>query len=108
MSVPIWMFEHVERLGWVLVHFFWQGAVLGGGLWLARFLLGKQSTHLRYLVLCAGLAACALAPCLTWVVLSKGSASRTAPPMVTDSGTMRTLSTGAVTLHGAPLPFEAV
>ncbi len=70
-----WWPEAWNRLGWVLVHFLWQGAVIGA---LARFtarLMRNSTAQTRYLVLCAALAACGLAPIVTWLVLAPGSAT---------------------------------
>lgn len=75
MTLPSWMLERVEQLGWVLVHFCWQGVILGAVLWLLRATMRKQSARSRYAVLCLGLAVCAMAPCVTWVVLSKSAAT---------------------------------
>lgn len=73
MTLPSWMLERVEQLGWVLVHFCWQGLILGGVLWLLRATMRKQSARSRYGVLCFGMAVCATAPCVTWVVISKNA-----------------------------------
>ena len=47
----------VQRLGWTLVHFLWQGALAAGGLWLALRLLGRRRPQVRYLVACLALPA---------------------------------------------------
>lgn len=85
MTLPLWMLERVEQLGWVLVHFCWQGALIGGAVGLARVLVGERSARLRYAVLCVGMAACALAPCVTWVVMAKGTAARPKTAMLASS-----------------------
>jgi hypothetical protein len=61
--MPEWM----DRLGWVLVHFLWQGALIGGVAWVGMALLARASAQARYLFLCGALLACCLAPCLTWM-----------------------------------------
>ena len=64
-ALPDW----VDRLGWVLIHFVWQGAIAGVAAWLACHFLRGASARTRYTVLCAALAVCGLAPLLTWVLL---------------------------------------
>ena len=64
----------VERLGWTLVHFLWQGlslAVLYAG---ARRATMRASAHARYLLACAALAAMMAAPAATWVAMRPPSA----------------------------------
>src|SRR5580704_13357241 len=61
----------LHRLGWVLVHFLWQGAGIGLLLAVALRLLNKASSHLRYLVICGALLSCAIAPAITWAVLAR-------------------------------------
>ena len=64
----------LQRLGWVLIHFLWQGmgigAVLALSLWLAR----RVRPTVRYFLLCAGLGACLLAPLATWQVIGNSPA----------------------------------
>jgi ankyrin repeat protein/beta-lactamase regulating signal transducer with metallopeptidase domain len=67
MHAPAWMPDWTERLGWVLVHFLWQGALIGGLAWVGSVLLGRAPAQARYLVYCAALLGCLLAPCLTWI-----------------------------------------
>jgi hypothetical protein len=61
----------LQRLGWVLIHFLWQGAGIGLALASLLPLLNRASAHLRYLVICGALLACAIAPMVTWVVLER-------------------------------------
>src|SRR5476651_2630416 len=63
--IPAWM----DQLGWVLVHFLWQGVVIGIVCWVLLMLLRKSSAQIRYVWLCISLLTCALSPCLTWAVL---------------------------------------
>jgi ankyrin repeat protein/beta-lactamase regulating signal transducer with metallopeptidase domain len=61
------------RLGWVLVHFLWEGAVIG--FLLAAILRSSvvASSHARYVVIASALMLCSLAPVATWIVLSPHS-----------------------------------
>ncbi len=56
-----WLSENVERLGWVLIHFLWEGALIGAASWMLQALLRKAAAQARYLALCAALAACGVA-----------------------------------------------
>src|SRR5262245_60377806 len=54
----------VEALGWMLVHFLWQGAIVGVVLWCALKAARKSSPQVRYaagciamLVMCVGATA---------------------------------------------------
>jgi hypothetical protein len=60
----------LERLGWVLLHFVWQGALLGALLWaVTYFLLRRRSAQARYLTGCIVLLLMAAAPVFTFSVL---------------------------------------
>jgi beta-lactamase regulating signal transducer with metallopeptidase domain len=67
----------VTRLGWVLVHFLWQGAAIALLLALALSLLAHANASLRYLAAVAALLACALAPVTTWIVLAPDNSTVT-------------------------------
>ncbi|MBM4074525.1 MAG: hypothetical protein FJ267_02625 [Planctomycetes bacterium] len=43
----------IESLGWALVHFVWQGALLAGLIAMILFALKKSSSQTRYLAECA-------------------------------------------------------
>ena len=66
----------VERLGWTLVHFLWQGlmiAVLYAGARLSVARVARPNT--RYLLACAALAAMMAAPVITWSLMQPSAAS---------------------------------
>ncbi len=54
-----------QRVGWALVHFLWQGAVLGSLVAFGLLCLRQRSANLRYLVACAGLLVAAVCPVVT-------------------------------------------
>lgn len=56
-------------VGWCLLHFLWQGALLGTLAWIALTLLPRAWVRLRYGVACALLGAMALAPLGTALAL---------------------------------------
>lgn len=56
----------VRYLGWTLLHFVWQAALIAGLLMILRPALAGISSHKRYLVLCGAMASMAVAPVVTW------------------------------------------
>ena len=62
----------VETLGWVLLHFAWQGAVAAFLLWMALLLTPSGRASLRYAFGCAALLLIAIAPAATamWLTSS--------------------------------------
>ena len=62
--------EHtLELLGWVLLHFLWQGALLGALFWCANFILRHRSANARYVAGSATLLMMAAAPAMTLSIL---------------------------------------
>ena len=60
----------VYALGWALVHFVWQGAALALAVRAAMAVLARRPANVRYVVACAGLAAMAIAPAATALMVS--------------------------------------
>ena len=54
-----------QALSAALIHFIWQGVVVGFALWIALAALKHRSANARYVVSCAALAALVLMPILT-------------------------------------------
>jgi beta-lactamase regulating signal transducer with metallopeptidase domain len=83
MSLPAILSSQpwVERLGWTLLHFLWQGAAITILFIAARTLFGRRlSAPARYALACLALAAMAAAPVLTFSLgngLNPASAART-------------------------------
>src|SRR5713226_3968719 len=66
----------VERLGWTLVHFLWQGLSIAVLYAAARRGVARTSSpNARYLLACAALAAMMAAPLVTWGVMRPSDAS---------------------------------
>lgn len=59
----------LQTLAWTLLHFLWQGALLGLVARAAFWLLRDRAPQARYLVGCAALAAMAAAPVATFLLL---------------------------------------
>ena len=57
------------QLGWVLLHFLWQGALFGALFWCANFVLRRRSANARYLAGCVTLLLMALSPLVTLCAL---------------------------------------
>src|SRR5215510_12408331 len=57
-----------ERIGWILLHSLWQGALIGAGFALLRLALRRQSAHARYLAGCVCLTLMLAAPLVTLVM----------------------------------------
>ena len=55
----------VERVGWTLVHFVWQGAAVALLLAVALVVLRRRSANARYLACCVALAVMAACPVIT-------------------------------------------
>ena len=55
----------VQSIGWALIHFIWQGALIGGATALVLRAIGGHNVTLRYGVACAGLVLLLLAPLST-------------------------------------------
>ncbi len=60
----------VERLGWVLLHIVWQGALIAALCALALAALRRSSANLRYLIAFAALLAMAACLPATWFLVS--------------------------------------
>jgi len=59
----------VERLGWALLHFLWQGTTLALLLGVATLALRRRSPNARYVAACMALAAMAVAPIITMLTI---------------------------------------
>lgn len=59
----------IEALGWTLLHFVWQGLLIGAGFAAARALLAKERCDARYATGLAALALLAICPALTFFAL---------------------------------------
>jgi beta-lactamase regulating signal transducer with metallopeptidase domain len=68
--IPLLESPAAQRLAWTLLHFLWQGALLGLAAWAAFALFRRQRPQLRYLVGCAFLLACLGSAILTYGLLA--------------------------------------
>ncbi len=65
----LWAEPWVARLGWVLIHFIWQGAGIALALALALRVLVGASSQVRYVTIGGALVLCGAMPVATWVAL---------------------------------------
>jgi hypothetical protein len=78
--IAAWVSEAwVQRLGWTLVHFLWQGTAIAL-LYavVSRLAMLRQSAKLRYMLACAALCAMTAAPILTLAALAGETGAPTA------------------------------
>ena len=60
--------QMVQSIGWMLVHFLWQGIAVGAMLWCVLKALRKSSSNVRYIAACVGLVLMVAAPVVTFVM----------------------------------------
>jgi TonB family protein len=88
-----------QALSASLLHFVWQGLLVAFTLWIALFLLKRRSANARYLASSAALAALAVLPVITTLLLYQRSAP--ASPAI---GFVSSAITAAAGLSHAPAP----
>jgi D-alanyl-D-alanine endopeptidase (penicillin-binding protein 7) len=86
----------LPAIGWTLIHFAWQGAIVGCVTAIALTSLRNARPQVRYLVACAGLLACLLWPAI-------GLALRIAVPATADATQLYASSRGAGAASGEML-----
>jgi ankyrin repeat protein/beta-lactamase regulating signal transducer with metallopeptidase domain len=79
----------MERLGWVLVHFVWQGTAVALVLAVMLRLAARASARTRYALAGAALLLCAIAPVVTWVALSPHERLPLPPSVAWPEATLR-------------------
>jgi uncharacterized protein (TIGR03435 family) len=103
----------IELAGWTLLHFVWQGAIVGLGAWAALLVLRSASPHARYAVACAALAVMLAFPIATAVLIGgsafggtrpTGALSHSSDPVFGGSAFGGTRLTGALSYSSDPAP----
>jgi beta-lactamase regulating signal transducer with metallopeptidase domain len=69
------MHDVTQSLGGAVLHFLWQGVVIGAACAVVLWVCDKRSAAVRYCVACASMGACALAFAATVILLSAGGAA---------------------------------
>jgi beta-lactamase regulating signal transducer with metallopeptidase domain len=91
----------VQAVGWTLLHFIWQGAVIALTAAIVLSLLEDRSARLRYAVSCASLVVMLLMPAVTMLAVSSAGA----PPPSLAVGSERLMPNGS-SPEPPFLPFE--
>lgn len=104
MSIPGAALAWVQALGWSLLHFVWQGLLVGLLFALTRSLVARENSSLRYAVGLLALSVLALCPPLTlWLLRPEGEAAGIASVLVAQAGTVESIGTLATTLESGVL-----
>jgi beta-lactamase regulating signal transducer with metallopeptidase domain/ankyrin repeat protein/tetratricopeptide (TPR) repeat protein len=83
----------IQRLGWVLIHFVWEGAGIALLLAVLLRVFIRATSHVRYALIATALCACAAMPLATWIALDSGtevSASQLPSARVASSSSVQT------------------
>ncbi|WP_291272108.1 M56 family metallopeptidase [Geothrix sp.] len=111
--IPLLESPAAQRLAWTLLHFLWQGALLGLAAWATFALLRHRRPQLRYLVGCAFLLACLGSAILTYGLLAPPLQAAGQPMnLATVAPGVLDTPTGPIALpeaavSGAALPWHA-
>jgi beta-lactamase regulating signal transducer with metallopeptidase domain len=92
----------IQALGWTLLHFLWQGALVAGGLAVLDAVLRLRSANARYLLFTGGLLAMTLLPVATFLSVREAASPAAASPAGVSAVTV-----GADALRTAPLSLAA-
>ena len=84
----------VDSIGWTLLHFIWQGVLLGGATALAMLCLRKAGPRHRYNVACAALLACVLWPAAELSLRLQGGNMITAQMRFADALLVKSMGVG--------------
>jgi uncharacterized protein (TIGR03435 family) len=92
----------VERLGWTLVHFLWQGVLIAALYAAARSWIANSSRpNTRYILACVALGAMMVAPLVTWSLMRPSDAVRVSTHLTARVPfTASTAAAAPVTLRG--------
>ena len=63
-------------LGWTLVNFIWQGALVAGALAIALAVLRRSTPHVRYATCAVAMLLLVCAPVVTYVIITAGATAR--------------------------------
>ena len=88
-----------ELVGWSLLHFLWQGALIALVVWGALALVTSKKPNIRYAISCCGLLAMAISPIVTMYVISGYQAVNTRvavnTSLVSDQPTLENINSKA-------------
>lgn len=92
----------VPALGSVLLHFLWQGALIGLLAWLALALLRNARPQTRYTVACLALLSCVLLPAWALVQALSGAGAPSPAPLILAFGNVAAAPVASALLLPAP------
>jgi hypothetical protein len=96
----------IERVGWALVHFLWQGALLAVLLAALLWLVRRRSANLRYFLCCGVLFLMAACPVATFLVLPAGEEAPAALPPAEPPLSALAMGPSPAPLPAPPLAME--
>jgi len=96
------------RLAWCLVHFLWQGTLLGLLAWGTLAALRGRSSRVRYSIACLFLVLCAMAPLITFLTLAPpvGATPAASAPLLVGFEPA-SLGTPLSLIPAKPMPWQA-
>jgi GWxTD domain-containing protein len=94
----------VHALGWTLLHFVWQGAIVTGMLWCVLKLAARRTAQMRYAASCIALLLMAILPMATFGYLIVSS-QRPAMAGQSPLAAWRILAWAGAGAHGITLPW---
>lgn len=102
--IPLLESPAAQRLAWTLLHFLWQGALLGLLAWAAFALLRRRRPQLRYFTGCALLVACLGAALTTYAALAPGPPAGLPSTVSVQAEPVLATPPGLAPQEAAPLP----
>jgi beta-lactamase regulating signal transducer with metallopeptidase domain len=103
MPLSSWLTaDSVQTVGWVLVHFLWQGAALASILYLTLIFCRTASS--RYIAALGTLFLMMMCPCMTFLLLARQPVSNSQEPVIQKAATaiQATISSHTQTLNPQP------
>ena len=91
----------MERLGWTLLHFLWQGLALA-----VLYAAARRLVRAHYLLGCAALAAMMMAPLVTWFVLAPADAMPEMVARIANVPAQEPVTAVALPPLSAPMPLQ--
>jgi len=106
MTLPVDAMPWIAALGWTLLHFLWQGAIVAGVFALVRASISRHACNARYANGLIALASMAVLPVATFfTLLSRQADQAEVLPLrdaVVDAGTPATIGSASQSMAAAP------
>jgi beta-lactamase regulating signal transducer with metallopeptidase domain/protocatechuate 3,4-dioxygenase beta subunit len=103
----------IERIGWTLLHFLWQGAVIAIFFGVLLLVLQRHSANTRYLAGCLAMLLMALVPFATYFLIGRPHIPAISPPQTVTTTAHLLMNVGTSVapdkqLQAAPLPRHGI